>query len=151
MWRAALDHCVHDGRAPRIRDEFFGRVSPADGGILRRLASRRRTLLIVLALTTALALFGTSTVFAALIGRDGKAVTAVRTVIETSFHNTTSTSFSNVPSMTKGTVSVPSGQRGLLIITFSSVTRCADAGASATVWCFVRVLVDGNPAPPRES
>ena len=108
-----------------------------------------RMLLVIVALTTALAVVGTTTVFAALIGRDGKAVTAVRTVVDNTYEATTSLSYANVPSMTK-TVSVPSGERGLLIITFSATTYCADAGTPASVYCFVRALVDGAPAPPGE-
>lgn len=113
---------------------------------MRRLA-RPRKLLVILALMTALAVVGTTTAVAALIGRDGKAVTAVRTVIETTGATTTSQSFADIPSMTK-TVSVPSGERGLLVITFSAVTRCSDSGATASAWCRVRVLVDGSEAPP---
>jgi hypothetical protein len=40
---------------------------------------------------------------------------------------------------------VPSGQKALLVVTFSAVSSC---GGAAGVFCFVRVLADNNVLPP---
>lgn len=48
------------------------------------------------------------------------------------------------------TMSVPSGQKALLLIRFSAATACYGGLASGTHSCHVQALVDGATAPPGE-
>jgi hypothetical protein len=62
----------------------------------------------------------------------------------------TSTSWTDVSEMSV-TLSVPSGQQGLLLITFSATGSCTDDDGLVNGWCWVRVLVDGFEASPSQT
>jgi len=103
--------------------------------------SARLAGILVLALT---ALVVTETaVLATTLSKKGGPVTKVKTVTADDAPTTTSTSFSNVPGMSIS-MSVPSGQKALFVVTLSAVSVCYTEG----VLCYVRLLVDNNPAPP---
>lgn len=88
---------------------------------------------------------GVSVALAATSSQGG-AITAVKVKRETNSASTTSTTFVNVPNASMN-ISVPSGQRALLLIRFSAESSC-DGGAWGD-WCSLRVLVDGTEAHPR--
>jgi hypothetical protein len=112
---------------------------------------RKPLIIVCLALVAALAL--ESAVLAASVGRNGKAVTAVRTVtsdIQWTASLTPAESDSppwvDVADM-KTFVSVPSGEKALLVITFSAESVCqADVGSFGD--CNIRVTLDGAVVSP---
>ena len=44
-------------------------------------------------------------------------------------------------------MTVPSGEKALLLINYSMASTCVDQ-SGATLFCYVRILVDGTEAPP---
>ena len=48
------------------------------------------------------------------------------------------------------TVSVPPGQKALLLVRFSAATACYGGIAGGSDSCYVQALIDGTPAPPGE-
>jgi hypothetical protein len=48
------------------------------------------------------------------------------------------------------TVTVPSGQKALLLVRFSAATACYGGITSGSDSCYVQALIDGVPAPPGE-
>lgn len=111
-----------------------------------RIVRQSRSLVVVAGLV--LALVTASAAVAVSVTRNGGSVTAVRTVTQDSAATTNSTTWVDLPSMST-TMSVPAGQKALLIITFSGESGCEDMNGT-TVWCLVRVVVDGVIAPPGE-
>jgi hypothetical protein len=98
----------------------------------------------------ALALVLAGTAIGATLQKNGGPVTAVRTATA---DDQVSISVGkaqpdpiwvNVPGMAV-TVTVPSGESGLLLITFSAQSQCNGTPGN---FCYVRVLVDGNVAQP---
>jgi hypothetical protein len=110
-----------------------------------------KRLLAVAVVALAMLLAAESVVLAATVTKSGGAVTAVRTVTNGDYIavTTISQTFVAVPGMSV-TVNVPSGQKGLLIITFSAVSQCIDDGTFTSTHCYIRVQVDGVSAPPGE-
>jgi hypothetical protein len=107
---------------------------------------RKPLVVICLALVAALAL--ESAVLAASVGRNGKTVSAVRTVTSDLEWLTWSESWIDVADM-KTFVSVPSGEKALLVITFSAETLCAAAASPGSLGdCDVRVTLDGAVVSP---
>jgi len=113
---------------------------------MSRLLRRPRLLLVAVFLLGAL-LAGSGVVVAAQVIKTGKAVTAVKVVTETSqsYANTAFT-WTDIAGMSTS-VTVPSGEKAILLITFSAQSLCSDA-SGATTYCQIRVLVDGIAAPP---
>jgi cytosine/uracil/thiamine/allantoin permease len=103
--------------------------------------SHLRGLVVLVVLLTALAV-GTTTALAATSSKNGKAVTAVRTVADNSLTSTNSAALVDMPGMAT-TVNVRAGQKALLVITFSGMTLCTN-----TDKCFVAITVDGTIASP---
>lgn len=99
---------------------------------------------VVAALAVALVAGGA---YAATLQKNGGPVKAVRAVTADGLGSTTATTWTDVPGMSL-TVGVPSGERGLLVITFAAMDHCT-AGASAG-YCNIRVLVDGAAAEPSQ-
>src|SRR3954447_23886404 len=85
-------------------------------------------------------------VLAASLSKSGGAVTAVKTVTATD--QVTTTSSGSVPGMSTS-ITIPDGQKALLVITFSAVTYCYDGSGGGE--CHIRVLVDGSDVPPGDS
>jgi hypothetical protein len=109
----------------------------------------RSSLFLVPALVAAL-IAGGSVVYAATTAKSGKAVTAVRTVTADQFAETSSFTYSDLTGMST-TISVPSSQKALLIVTFSADSSCVTSTVPRPdTQCFLRVLVDGAPAAPGE-
>src|SRR5688500_5085571 len=81
------------------------------------------------------------------ISKSGKAVTAVRTVTESTLATTRSVAWGDIPGMST-TINVPANQRALLIITFSAETNCVPDFSSGRASCLLRVLVDDAPVSP---
>jgi hypothetical protein len=104
-------------------------------------------LLLALVALLALSLVSATAVLALTTKLNGGAVKAVRTATADDPVSTTSSSWTDVPGMST-TVNVPSGTKALLVITFSGQSRCNDSGASPTVLCYVRALVNGVDASP---
>jgi hypothetical protein len=107
---------------------------------------RFRTLGVVT--TIALVMLVAGTAIGATLARNGGAVKAVRTVsaddrVERTDPNDGSFNWANVPGMTVS-APVPTGETGLLVITFSGMSACS----GTTAFCQIRVLVDGNVVPP---
>ena len=48
------------------------------------------------------------------------------------------------------TISVPAGQKALLLIRFSAATACYGGSVGGANTCYVQALVDGSPADPGE-
>jgi hypothetical protein len=84
----------------------------------------------------------------AVVPRNGSTVTAVRTVTNNEDDFTNSQTYSTVPGMTT-TVTVPSGQQALLVITFAAQTQCLQDGLDS-VFCILRVRVGSSNAAPGE-
>ena len=76
----------------------------------------------------------------------GGELTAVKMVTSINSSNTTSTTFVDIPDMSL-TMTVPSGQKGLFLLTFSAETSCYDATHTAGI-CNVRALVNGSTTEP---
>jgi hypothetical protein len=108
---------------------------------------RKSTLVVVLALVAVLLVGGG--VLAATVGRNGKAVTAVRTVTaNASFLSTPSyNTWVDVPDM-KLFLTVPRDQKAVLVITFSMSSSCTPIDAYVNANCSVRVILDGNAVDP---
>jgi hypothetical protein len=119
-------------------------MSPASSRRAINVSTIRKPVLIVIAALVA-ALCVESAVLAAGLGRNGKTVTAVRTVTNDSLWTPSSATWIDVPDM-KTFVTVPSGEKALLVITFSASTSC-EAG-EVTSSCLVRVLLDGQQVSP---
>jgi hypothetical protein len=102
---------------------------------------------LIVALVGLVLLLATETVVLATVAtKSGKAVTAVKTVTNDGSDLTASTTYVNLAGMST-TMTVPSTQKALLIITFSAETNCYWEG-QMTGFCGLRVLVDGSmPAP----
>ena len=107
---------------------------------------RKPLVIVVLALLAVLTIDGA--VLAALVGRNGRAVTAVRTVTNDIEWRTASANWVDVPDM-KVSVSVPAGEKAILVITFSTASRCALYQAAHNT-CAIKVLLDGNVVSPGE-
>jgi hypothetical protein len=101
-----------------------------------------------MAVAIALALVVVSTVVAVTYTKRGKAVTAVATVTATAFHSSEAIHWEDMPS-TSTTITVPSSQKALLIVTFSGEVNC-DQELQEDESCLVRVLVDDAVAAPGE-
>lgn len=102
--------------------------------------SRRARLFLLLVGSLSLVVGAGTGVFAATVANNGREVTAVRTVTADAMSSTTSETFVTVPGMST-TVRVPSGQKALLLITFSAVSACVNG---STYSCVVQALVDGT-------
>lgn len=105
----------------------------------------RRLSVVALALAALLAVSG-GVVLGVSVSRNGKAVTAVRTVTTSDDLSTNSRAWVDLPGMTT-TVRVPATQMALLVITFSAVSTCTENGVSGA-WCKIQILLDGNQVPP---
>ena len=108
--------------------------------------SNIRKLLFVIALALAAVLAVEGAALAVGIGRNGKAVTAVRTVVNNSPQSITSANWIDVADM-KTFVAVPKDQKAILVITYSAFTACTGTAVSGGV-CMVRVTVDGQEVGP---
>ena len=106
-------------------------------------------LLAILVAVLGVMLAAETVVLAATVMRNGAPVTAVLTKTSDEYAFTDSTTLSGVPGMTAA-VTVPSGERALLVITFSAVSACYDVNSSGanTVYCRVDATVDGVTVPP---
>jgi hypothetical protein len=83
--------------------------------------------------------------------KSGGAFTAVRTATSNDGIFWTYPNASTTPQDIPGSsvsVTVPSGQRALLIITFSASVQCQDLGGTTNGACSVRAMVGGNVPPP---
>jgi hypothetical protein len=118
---------------------------------MSRIGNHSRRLLVVAVVALGMLLAAESVALAATVTKNGGAITAVRTVTNGDYiaATTISQTFVAVPGMSV-TVNVPTGQRGLLIITFSAVSQCIDDGTFTSTHCYIRVQVDGVSAPPGE-
>lgn len=85
-------------------------------------------------------------VLAVAVAKTGKAVTAVKVVTQSTLATTTSSTYANMPDMST-TITVPTNQQALLLITFSAETDCKLVEVEFG-YCLMRVLVDGSPAAP---
>lgn len=99
--------------------------------------------------TVALALVLAGTAIGATLQKNGGPVTAVRTATADDYvyvqvANSPTMSWANVPGMSVS-ANVPSGEKGLLVITFSAVSQCNGTSGG---FCHIRVLVDGTQANP---
>lgn len=100
-------------------------------------------------IVSALALLVAGTAIGATLQKNGRTVTAVRTVTADTSVQTALSTWTDVPDMSVS-VGVPSGERGLLVITFSGVHDCYAPGSGNAGQCRIRVLVDAAAAQPLE-
>jgi hypothetical protein len=105
----------------------------------------RHSLLFITALLAAL-LIGQTVVLAATV-KTGGTVTAVKVATETAQMSVNTTGGWHDITGASVSINVPSGEKGLLLITFSGQGYCIDFSGE-TVLCRLRVLVDGQPALP---
>lgn len=101
-----------------------------------------------LAVGLVLAALTTGVVYAEAVRKNGAGVRAVRTATSASpasitVSESTPFTWTDLPDMLVN-VPIPSGERGLLLITFSGVDHCSGTGG----FCQVRVLVNGTEAAP---
>jgi len=109
---------------------------------------RVRTLAIVA--TVALAMLVAGTAIGSTLQKGGGPVTAVKTVTDDIGTYTNAASWSDIPGMSLA-VNIPTGEKALLIVTFSTVDSCYAYGAGTAGQCTARVVVDGNPAQPLQA
>ena len=85
----------------------------------------------------------------AATGQSGGPITAVKVVREESIDATNSTDYVDLPNATT-TITVPSGQRALILARFSAASDCV---STATVACraFVRILIGGVEGAPQSA
>lgn len=105
---------------------------------------RKPFVILIFALAAVIAVEGAA--LAAAVGRNGKSVTAVRTVVSEALWSTESGNWIDVPDM-KTFVSVPKDQKAILIVTFSTTAVC-NPGETTPAACLVRVLLDGQEVSP---
>ena len=108
------------------------------------IAVRRTRLLTFAVAVLAALLIAESAVLGATLLKSGGAVKAVKIVANDLLFHTTSTSLVNMTGMST-TMTVPSGQKALFLITVS--TSCSVSGAGSAI---VRVLVDRTSALPSD-
>ena len=94
--------------------------------------------------TVALVSFGSGAVMASTIVRSSGPLKQMKVATADDLIGMAETTFTDIPSMSL-TISVPSGEHGLFLITFSAMSECIAAGNGN---CSVRVLWDGNVAVP---
>jgi hypothetical protein len=87
----------------------------------------------------------TATALAVIPGSAGS-ITAVRVVSDTGLQETSSRTFVDIPGAATS-MTVPSGQRGLIIARFSAASQCGSINPDDD-GCFVRILVGGIEAEP---
>jgi hypothetical protein len=103
--------------------------------------------LVVVVLVLVAILAAESVVLAAAVGRNGRAITAVRTVTDAEpWAAPGVTGFVDLPDM-KTFISVPAGEKALLVITFSADSTCG-APDNAVAECEIKVTLDGNGVSP---
>jgi len=111
---------------------------------MSRLTAHPRALLVAIGLMAAI-VAGQGVVLAAAVVKKAGPVTAVKTATADSLQQVTSTSWTDVTSMSFD-MTVPSGQKALLVVTFSAETNCYTG--AYTGYCNLRVIVDGHAAAP---
>ncbi|MBI1886596.1 MAG: hypothetical protein HYS09_09845 [Chloroflexi bacterium] len=77
--------------------------------------------------------------------KSGGAITAVKVVRETDAQTTSSATFVDLPGAST-TITVPSGEKALILARFSAESDCY--GGAANDWCSVRILIGGSEAAP---
>ena len=108
--------------------------------------TRRERLLLSITIGLALLLVASTAALAVVTTKSGGAVKGVKVVTETAGTNMAVMTFTDIPGMSLS-MTVPSGEKAHLLITFSASTSCIDSSGINTN-CFVRVLVDGTEALP---
>ena len=107
---------------------------------MSRITSRPR-LLLAIAIGLAMLLLAETVVLAANT-KSGGPVKAVKVATEPGTATISSNAFTDIPGMSVS-MTVPSGEKALLLITFSADAYCHD-DLGSTALCYVRVLVDGT-------
>jgi hypothetical protein len=110
-----------------------------------RLTSRPR-LLLAIAIGLAALLVAETAVLAVTTIKTGGPVRSVKVATETAQQTIYPGGWADVQGMSLS-MTVPSGEKALLLITFSSASFCHDS-SGASAFCGVRILVDGIPALP---
>jgi hypothetical protein len=81
--------------------------------------------------------------------KGGKSITAVKVVRETAAQTTGSATFVDVPGAST-TITVPAGQRALILARFSGESNCSSGDVGG--WCSLRIRIGGaSGAPASES
>ena len=106
-----------------------------------------RRVLVTMVAALVLSLLGSTAVLAVTLSKNGKAVTAVRTVTADDSVNRQYGVWADVPGMST-TVSVPAEQRAILLIRFSAEANCWGYQGGL---CKIQVLVNGTPASPGDA
>ena len=104
----------------------------------------RRAFVIALAVAV-VGVAAAATALAAVSGSAGP-ITAVKVVSDNGTQETSSRTFVDVPGAAT-TISVPAGQRGLILARFSAASQCGSLNPDDD-GCFVRILVGGVEAQP---
>jgi hypothetical protein len=86
-----------------------------------------------------------ATAIAATTGASGGPITAVKLVRSTDHFGTSSTTYSDVPGAST-TITVPSGQRAVIVARFSGTSDCPTLGSIGH--CFARILIGGVEGAP---
>jgi hypothetical protein len=102
----------------------------------------------VLVISLAVAVVGAAAATTALAVVSGSAgsITAVKVVSDSGLQETSSRTFVDIPGAATS-ITVPSGQRGLIIARFSAASQCGSLNPDDD-GCFVRILVGGTEAQP---
>lgn len=108
---------------------------------------RRPVLILVAALVAALCVSGGALAFG--VGRNGKSVTAVRTVTAKDALNVTlsANTWIDVADM-KTSVTVPATEKAVLVITYSMSSSCTPLDPDEDANCKIRVTLDGGQVDP---
>ena len=104
----------------------------------------RRALIVSLAVAV-VGVAVAATAFSAVSGSAGP-IAAVKVVSDSGVHETSSRTFVNIPGAAT-TITVPGGQRGLIVARFSAASQCGSLNPDDDS-CFVRILVGGVEARP---
>jgi hypothetical protein len=107
----------------------------------------RRRPLVAMAVVAVVAAALTGTAIGLPSSDQGGIVNGVKVVRGTDLQETSSQTFVNFPDAVT-TITVPSGQRALILARFSAESSCLSAEQSG--WCSVRILIGGIPAEPAQ-
>ena len=109
---------------------------------------RRKRIRRVLVIALPIALIGAAAGAAAVAAVSGRAgpITAVMVVSDNALQETSSREFVDIPGAAT-TITVPAGQRGLVLARFSAASQCGSLNPDDD-GCFVRILFGGVEARP---
>src|SRR5436190_2210013 len=130
----------------RRHEEVPSPVGRRKGETTKGPTMRSKTFRRALAISRALAAMGGAGAAMAAVSGHAGAITAVAVAGDPGLQETSSRSYVDIPGAAT-TITVPRGQRALVIARFSGASQCGSLNPDDD-GCFVRILVDGVEAEP---